>query len=217
VEFIPSHEAARQGDAVAAERVSTSPRRPAMSGADERRRAAVVASWSRLRRALVRRRDVLAVIALGGALGSLARWGLAEALPHGSAEFPWATFITNVSGCFLIGLLMVFVIEVWPPSRYLRPFLGVGVLGGYTTFSTCTLDTRALLVSGNPRLAGVYLFGSLAVGFTCVWLAVFAARGLVRMSRRRRHRRHDRDAPGRAGSDGRNRVHPSDRASRRTS
>lgn len=163
------------------------------AGPAARRRADPVALWSRLVGGLARRRDVLGVVALGGALGSLARWGMAEALPHRPGTFPWATFVTNVSGCFLIGLLMVFVIEVWPPSRYVRPFLGVGILGGYTTFSTAMLDTRALLVAGDARLAGAYLFGSLAAGVTAVWLAVLAARGLVRASRRRRERRRERD------------------------
>jgi CrcB protein len=147
--------------------------------------------WARLVRAVARRRDVLAVIAVGGALGSLGRWGVAEALPHRPSAFAWSTFITNISGCFLIGLLMVFVIEVWPPSRYLRPFLGVGVLGGYTTFSTYLLDARAMLVGGNSGAAGGYLFGSVGAGVTAVWLAIFVARALVRMSRRRRNRRRE--------------------------
>jgi CrcB protein len=250
VDLTPSNDAATQAgapvggampidpDVLPADKVSTSPAGPSASGPGMRRRVQPTALWSRLLRAMVRRRDVLAVIAVGGALGSLARWGLAEALPRRPGEFPWSTFIANVSGCFLIGLLMVFVIEVWPPSRYLRPFLGVGVLGGYTTFSTYMLDTRALLVRGDPRLAGLYLFGSLAAGFICVWLAVFAARGLVRLSRRRRRRRHEFEALGRAGpggrrfrpqvpnadgthhesgSDGADRTKRSDRAPRRSS
>ena len=225
-------------DVVHADRVRTSPARTSAPGSATRRRVQPTAPWPRLLRGMVHRRDVLAVIAVGGALGSLARWGLAQALPHRPDEFPWATFIANVSGCFLIGLLMVFVIEVWPPSRYLRPFLGVGVLGGYTTFSTYMLDTRALLVSGDPRLASIYLFGSLAAGFTAVWLAVFAARGLIRLSRRRRGRRHEFEALDRTGPGGRrsrpgvsdadgvrhgsapdkaNSAERSDRASRRTS
>jgi CrcB protein len=132
----------------------------------------------------------LGVIAAGGALGGLGRWALAEALAHRPGTFAWSTFVANVSGCFLIGLLMVFVIEVWPPSRYLRPFLGVGVLGGYTTFSTYMLDTRAMLVSGNTEAAAGYLFGSIAVGFAAVWVAILAARAMVKISRRRRNRLH---------------------------
>ncbi len=154
-----------------------------------RRRAEPRQLWPRLRRALASRRDILGVIAVGGAIGSLGRWSLTVALPHQPDAFAWATFIANVSGCLLIGALMVFVTEVWPPSRYLRPFLGVGVLGGYTTFSTAMLDTRSLLVSGRPGLAGVYLFGSAAAGLIAVWVAIVAARTSVVLARRRRQRR----------------------------
>jgi hypothetical protein len=74
--------------------------------------------------------DVLAVIALGGGIGSVARYGLARAWPTPPGGFPWATFVTNVVGCAVLGTLMYLVLEVWPPSRYRRPFLGVGVCGG---------------------------------------------------------------------------------------
>jgi CrcB protein len=142
----------------------------------------------RIRRVVRHRADVLAVIAAGGAAGSLARWGLTQILPHPAGAFPWATFIANVSGCLLLGVLMVFVIEVWPPSRYVRPFLGVGVFGGYTTFSTYMLDARGLLVSGRAELAGMYVFGTLAAGLAAVWAGVTGARLLVRLARRRRAR-----------------------------
>src|SRR6185295_14847300 len=89
--------------------------------------------------------DVLAVVAAGGGLGSAARYGLARALPSPATGFPWATFLTNVTGCLLLGVLMVYVLEVWPPRRYVRPFLGVGFLGGYTTFSTYTVELLTLL------------------------------------------------------------------------
>lgn len=77
---------------------------------------------------------VLAVISAGGVTGALARYGLAEAFPHAVDRFAWATFGINVSGCLLIGVLMVLVTEVWSTRWLLRPFLGTGVLGGYTTF-----------------------------------------------------------------------------------
>ena len=73
--------------------------------------------------------------------------------------FPWATFIENVSGGFLLGVLMVFLLDVWLPHRYLRPFLGVGVLGGYTTFSTYMLESRDLLAGGRAATAFAYLAG----------------------------------------------------------
>ena len=74
--------------------------------------------WWELRRAPW---TLLAVIAVGGVLGACARHALALALPHRADGFPWATFITNVSGCLLIGILMVLITEVWAAHRLLRP------------------------------------------------------------------------------------------------
>jgi CrcB protein len=151
----------------------------------------------RVRRTMTRvlrsRADVLAVIATGGALGALARWGIAEALPVRSGRFPWPTLIANVSGCLLLGVLMVFVLDVWPPSRYARPFLGVGVLGGYTTFSTAMLDLRTLLVSGHAALAGAYLSASLVVGLVAVWVGMVLARATVVAVRRLARLRREPD------------------------
>ena len=121
-------------------------------------------------------RDVLLAISAGGALGSLARWGVGELLPWSGDGFPWATFVENLSGGFLLGVLMVFVLDVWAPRPYLRPFLGVGVLGGYTTFSTYMLETHDLLAGGQPALAATYLFGTLVAGILAVWLGVGSAR-----------------------------------------
>ena len=122
--------------------------------------------------------DLLAPIAAGGALGSLARWGLAVLLPHGG-DFPWATFTANVSGCLLIGVLMAFVLGPWSHTRYLRPFLGVGVLGGYTTFSTYELETYAQLTTGRVEeawLAPTYLVVSVVLGVAATWLGLSLAR-----------------------------------------
>jgi fluoride exporter len=123
-------------------------------------------------RLLVERRDILSVIALGGALGALARWGLAEALPHQPDQLPWATLLANLTGCFAIGVLLVVLGARRPDSRLLRPLLGTGVLGGYTTFSTYALDTRTLLAAGRPALAALYLFGTLALGLLAVVAAI---------------------------------------------
>jgi fluoride exporter len=130
--------------------------------------------------------DVLLVIAAGGAVGSLARWGLGQAFPSAGDQFPWATFTVNASGSFALGVLMVFVLDVWPPSRYVRPFLGVGVLGGFTTFSTYTLDTRALIVAHRGPLAAVFLFGTLAACLAAVWLGIGMSRLFITRAIRRR-------------------------------
>ncbi|MFT4083897.1 MAG: fluoride efflux transporter CrcB [Nocardioides sp.] len=123
--------------------------------------------------------DLLPVIAVGGALGSLARWGLAEAWPHRSG-FPFATFVTNLSGALLLGMLMALMLGPLSHTRYLRPFLGVGVLGGYTTFSTYQLETRGLLAAGEVGTAALYLFGSVALGLVAVFAGLSLGRLLIR-------------------------------------
>jgi len=104
---------------------------------------------------------VVAVISAGGVLGSLSRYGLGEAFPHGPGSWPWATWLINVGGCLLIGVLMVLIGELWPDQRLIRPFFGVGVLGGFTTFSTATIDVQQLVGHGAAGLALLYLGGTL--------------------------------------------------------
>ena len=107
-------------------------------------------------------------VAVGGALGALARWSVAQALPHEVGSFPWSTLVANVLGCFLIGVLMVLVIERWPDQPVIRLFFGTGVLGGFTTFSTYSVDTRDLLAAGHPAAALIYVAGSLLLGLAAV-------------------------------------------------
>lgn len=123
--------------------------------------------------------DLLPVIAVGGALGSLARWGLGKAMPHGPASYAWSTFLINVSGALLLGVVMALVLDVWTGRRYVRPFLGVGVLGGYTTFSTYLLDERGLVAGGRPGVALAYLLATLVAGFTATALGLAATRGAL--------------------------------------
>ncbi|WP_426560349.1 fluoride efflux transporter FluC [Angustibacter sp. McL0619] len=138
--------------------------------------------------------DVLAVIAVGGGLGSMARWGLSQAFVTGPGQVPWGTLLENASGSALLGLLMVFVVTVWRPNRYVRPFLGIGVLGGYTTFSTYALETRDLMASGDVPLALAYLLGSVLAGLVCVGVGVLLGRSLAGVLH---HRRGRRRRPGR--------------------
>jgi fluoride exporter len=100
---------------------------------------------------------VLAAISAGGIVGALSRYGLSLAWPHHPAGFPWSTWIINVSGCFLIGVLMVLITHRWPDRRLVRPFAGAGVLGGYTTFSTSVVDVQQAVAHGAPRVALLYL------------------------------------------------------------
>lgn len=122
---------------------------------------------------------LLAVIAAGGVLGALARYGLSELLPHAPGTWPLATWLTNVSGCLLIGVLMVLVTDVWPNQRHLRPFVGVGVLGGYTTFSTAVVDVQQLVGAGAPGLGLLYLGGTVLTAVLAVAAGWYATRAVL--------------------------------------
>jgi CrcB protein len=128
--------------------------------------------------------SILAVISAGGALGALARWAVGTALPAPAAGFPWATFAVNVSGCVLIGVLMVLVTDVFTRQRLLRPFLGVGVLGGYTTFSTYIVDINRLITEGAGGIALLYLAGTLIAAVSAAYIAIAATRLAIRAVRR---------------------------------
>nr|WP_052810092.1 CrcB family protein [Streptomonospora alba] len=129
--------------------------------------------------ALRRRRElrdapwaVLAAVSLGGAIGGAARGAVGLALPHQAGDVPWATLAANLPGCLLIGVLMTVVVHARPDSRLLRPFAGVGVLGGYTTFSAHIGDVRDLLEAGAPAGALGYIGATLLGGLAAVWAGV---------------------------------------------
>jgi CrcB protein len=150
---------------------------------------------ARQRREMVRAPwSVLGAISAGGAFGALGRYGLATAWPHSPGQFPWATFVTNVSGCFLIGILMVMITEVWSAHRLIRPFLGVGVLGGYTTFSTYTADIQQLVAAGAARTGLLYLAATVAAALAAVYAGITLTRLVTRGYRSRRDRRRGEEA-----------------------
>ncbi|MFU8852320.1 FluC/FEX family fluoride channel [Micromonospora sp. SL1-18] len=123
---------------------------------------------------------VLGVIAGGGVLGALARAGLQAAFPHPPTGFPWATFGINVVGSLLIGVLMA-VLTARPAGPLVRPFLGVGVLGGFTTFSTYVVDTQRAGAAGAPGTALAYLAATLVGALLAVWTGdAIASRLLAR-------------------------------------
>ncbi|MFD0354069.1 CrcB family protein [Streptomyces sp. NPDC127110] len=130
---------------------------------------------------------VLAAVAVGGALGASARYGLALLWPAGPGAFPWATFWTNAAGCALIGVLMVLISEGGrsAPHPLLRPFAGVGVLGGFTTFSTYAVDFSRLLDEGEAQAALAYAGLTVAAALGAVW----AAASVTRLALGRRGRR----------------------------
>lgn len=127
---------------------------------------------------------VVAVVALGGGIGAAARYGASLLWPTQSGGFPWTTLWANVVGCFVIGLFMVVITDIWAAHRLVRPFFGTGVLGGFTTFSTYAIDIQRLVEDGHPRTALAYLAATLLAALTAVWLAATTAR-LALTGRRR--------------------------------
>jgi CrcB protein len=119
------------------------------------------------------------VVAVGGAVGALARYGIGRVLPTEPGRFPWGTFAVNVTGCLLIGVLMVLVTDVFTTRPLLRPFVGVGVLGGFTTFSTYANEIRGLLRPGSIPVAFAYLAVTLVGALLAVLVGMIATRRLV--------------------------------------
>jgi len=126
------------------------------------------------------RADVLAVIAAGGMLGASARYGIGELIPTGPDEFPWATFWTNLSGSFVLGLLLTVLLGRFPPTRLVRPFLATGVLGAFTTMSTYQVETALLIKDGHAMTGVTYGLGSLIAGVALASAGMIAGRLLAR-------------------------------------
>jgi CrcB protein len=123
---------------------------------------------------------VVIVVALGGAIGASLRWSVNELFGPTGSGFPWSTFVENVSGSLVLALVVVVVRVRWPHRRLVAPFLGAGVLGGYTTFSTFSADTRLLVASGDAGLALLYVGCTLAAGLAAIRVGAAVGRTLVR-------------------------------------
>lgn len=124
---------------------------------------------------------VLAAVAAGGVVGASARYGISLLWPAAPGVFPWATFWINVSGCALIGVLMVLISEGGrsAPHPLVRPFAGVGVLGGFTTFSTYAVDFAHLLDAGKAGTALAYAGLTVLAAMGAVWAAATVTRRAV--------------------------------------
>lgn len=144
---------------------------------------------------LRRQAPVLVVVAAGGVLGALARHGVASLQPGSGAAagWPWAVLAVNVSGCLLIGVLMAVLLDLTAAHRLLRPFLGAGVLGGYTTFSAYAADTHRMLVEGRYAAAATYFLVTPVLAVLAVWLGAAATGGV---------RQRGRSMPGRGSGTG---------------
>jgi fluoride exporter len=123
-------------------------------------------------------REIGAIFA-GGFVGAVARAQVAEWLPYAAGDWPWATFLVNVVGAFMLGYFTTRLLERLPLSAYRRPALGTGLCGALTTFSTMQVEILRMLDEGDVGLALAYASVSVVAGF----LAVAVATNLVRRAR----------------------------------
>ena len=115
-------------------------------------------------------------VAIGGAFGAAARYGLNLLFAKTLAPFPFATFFINVTGSFLIGFLLVLFTDKLAAAENLRVAVIVGFLGAYTTFSTFEMEIFGLVREREFTTAFLYLFSSVLIGFTGVCGGVWLAR-----------------------------------------
>jgi fluoride exporter len=124
---------------------------------------------------------MLLYLATGGAIGTMARYALAGwVYDHASTGFPSGTFAVNAVGSLLIGFVMRYL-EVVAVAPEMRGFLTIGLLGGFTTFSTYSYETVALMRDGEWATAGGYAVGSVVVGLTAVMIGFAIAGFALRM------------------------------------
>jgi CrcB protein len=124
-------------------------------------------------------RRELAAIFLGGAIGALVRAALTQGFPARAGSWPWPTFAVNIAAALALGYFITRLQERQPLYAYRRAFLGTGVCGALSTFSTMMLELLRMIDDGHWALALGYAAASLAFGFA----AVFAASKLVRRAR----------------------------------
>lgn len=139
---------------------------------------------------------LILLTALGGALGSLARFGINALLPWDSAGFPWATVAENLTGSFLLGWLLVYLLNRRDDAADARAFFATGLLGSFTTFSAL-IGEGMILSEQFPVTAGVYVAISLVGGLLCAALGFRLGRILHASGA---EPAHSDTAPGRGGS-----------------
>jgi CrcB protein len=153
---------------------------------DASHQIATVSVQPRVSRRAARRPPLPVVVSIGsgGALGAVARYELTLAAPVSVAAFPWTTWAINLTGSFVLGVVATLVLERWPPTRYVRSFVGIGICGGYTTWSTFMTETVLLARDHRPGLAAIYIVAAVTGGLAATVAGIWAVRRAPRRGRR---------------------------------
>jgi CrcB protein len=147
---------------------------------EQRRRS----RWPKLRA------DVIGAVFVGGCVGGALRYAATSGSAAPTGGFPWATFAVNVAGAFILALVIIIAADI-VPSRYLRPLLGTGFCGAFTTFSSVVLATDQLFTHGHRRTAVVYLLATIAAGLCASSFGLVVGRAVAA----NRHRAHTDRSP----------------------
>ena len=119
------------------------------------------------------------LVAAGGALGAMARYALAINLVNAERQFPLPTFLANIIGSFLMGVLFIIIVEKGLLSDEWRHFLMVGMLGAFTTFSTFSIEALGLLEYHSWQSAGIYITASIIAGLSAVFVGMYITEKLI--------------------------------------
>ena len=123
---------------------------------------------------------MLVAVASGGAMGSLARYLTMSLVGRWTGSgFPWGTLAVNIAGSFLMGMVVELIALRYSVSQEVRAFFAVGILGGFTTFSSFSLDAALLIERGHLMMAFTYIAGSVVAGLAALFVALYLVRQIV--------------------------------------
>jgi CrcB protein len=122
---------------------------------------------------------IVGAVFVGGCIGGVARYGVTRAWPTAAGGFPWAILVINLSGAFVLAVLLVVLNDVFRPTTYVRPLFGTGFCGAWTTFSSIVASTDQLVAHGHAVTGTLYLVGSVVGGLAAGAVGLMSGRLLA--------------------------------------